>query len=97
MIVATLIILGASLTFVVIALVAVVLCLVLPMREQIAKQNETIERNVGATIGLYAAHQRRLNALSDKVGAVEEDARPTIPDVEAAPITVRSERERVAA
>jgi flagellar biosynthesis/type III secretory pathway M-ring protein FliF/YscJ len=84
--------LGAAVVFLAIVVALLYFQIVRPMREQIATQQDTIERNAGATIGLYTAHQRRLNVLSDKVEFVEAYAVSTLPKVEEAPITVRSER-----
>jgi hypothetical protein len=81
MIFAALIILGASLTFLSIAFVAVLFCIVLPMREELAKtkaeqseqrarqdeHEDTIARNAGATIGLYMVNRREINELSKSV------------------------------
>lgn len=97
MIIAALCLLGASLLFVVIVLVALYFNVVRPMQIRQIEQDELIAKNAGATIGLYTAHQRRLNLLSDKVAFVEAYAVPTLPKVEAAPITVRSGQPGMAA
>ena len=86
MIIATLIVLGASLTFLSIAFVAVLFCIVLPMSEELAKtkaeqneqrakqdeQGDTIARNAGATIGLYFVGRREVNELSKSVYAMRQ-------------------------
>lgn len=78
MIFAALLILGASLTFLSIAFVAVLFSIVLPMREKLAKteteldelrakqaeHEDTIARNAWATIGLYMVNRREINELS---------------------------------
>ena len=78
MIIATLLILGASLLFFAVAFVAVLFSIVLPMREKLAKtqteldelrakqaeQEDTIARNAWASIGLYMVNRREINELS---------------------------------
>lgn len=94
MIYAALLILGAGLLFLSIAFVAVLFCIVLPMREELekakAKQNEhgdTIERNANATIGLYMVHNREIAALQRQCAFVEAYVVPVLPGIEEAPIT----------
>lgn len=78
MIIATLLILGASLLFFAVVFVAVIFSIVLPMREKLAEsqaeieglrakqteQEDTIARNAWATIGLYMVNRREINELS---------------------------------
>ena len=78
MIFAALLILGASLTFLSIAFVAVLFSIVLPIREKLTKteteldelrakqaeHEDTIARNAWATIGLYMVNRREINELS---------------------------------
>ena len=78
MIIAVLLILGASLLFFAVVFVAVVFSIVLPMREKLVKtqaeldelrgkqtqQEDTIARNAWATIGLYMVNRREINELS---------------------------------
>ena len=78
MIIAALLILGASLLFFAVAFVAVVFSIVLPMREKLVEsqtkldelrakqveQEDTIARNAWATIGLYMVNRREINELS---------------------------------
>jgi len=78
MIIAALLILGASLLFFAVVFAAVVFCIVLPMREKLAEtqaeldelrgkqteQEDTIARNAWATIGLYMVNRREINELS---------------------------------
>lgn len=78
MIIAALLILGASLLFFAVVFVAVLFSIVLPMREKLAKtqteldelrgkhteQEDTIARNAWASIGLYMFNRREINELS---------------------------------
>lgn len=96
MIIAALLILGASLLFVTIAFVAVLFCIVLPMRRELAeakgeqaRQEDTIERNAGASIGLYMSTCRELHALQNKVAFVEAYTVPILPE-DTGPTTEKS-------
>lgn len=78
MIIAALLILGASLLFFAVVFVAVLFSIVLPMRERLAEsqaeieelrakqteQEDTIARNAWATIGLYMVNRREINELA---------------------------------
>ena len=84
MIIAALLILGASLLFFAVVFVAVVFSIVLPMREKLAEtqteldelrskqaeHEDTIARNAWASIGLYMVNRREINELAKSTYAV---------------------------
>ena len=66
--IAALSILGAIVVFLLVAFVAVYTQIIRPMREQLAKQEDTIARNAGATIGLFFSSRNEINKIAETVG-----------------------------
>jgi hypothetical protein len=85
--------LGSAVVFLAIVVCFLYFQIIRPMRRRQEEQEDTIRRNAGASIGLYMTHCREIHSLANTVAFIEAYTVPNVlPEVEEAPITVRSAR-----